>query len=179
MAFGLDIGRILGQYNDVNMRQAPESVEQDFDHIAQNSPHEELANGIGEAFRSNQTPPFGNMVGQLFGQANRTERAGMLNHLLGALGPSAASSLLGGGIGGGALSGILSRFAGQQAQVRPEDVDNVDPNEVQRLAQHAENHNPGIVDHMSRFYAQNPTLVKALGGAALAIALGRMAQNNR
>jgi hypothetical protein len=32
---------------------------------------------------------------------------------------------------------------------------------------------------MSRFYAQNPTLVKTLGGAALAIALGKMAQRNR
>ena len=36
-----------------------------------------------------------------------------------------------------------------------------------------------IDDHMSRFYAQNPTLVMALGGAALAIALGKMSQRKR
>lgn len=176
MPFGLDLGRILGQYAGSTSQQFPQNVEQDFDHIAQNSPHEDLAGGIGEAFRSDQTPPFGNMVGQLFGQANNNERAGMLNHLLGALGPSAAGSLLGGGMGGGALGNVLSRFSGQQGQVQPEDVSNIDPNEVQQLAEHAQNQNPGVIDHMSRFYAQNPTLVKALGGAALAIALGKMAK---
>lgn len=176
MPFGFDLGRILGQYAGSSPQNVPQNVEQDFDQIAQNSPHDELANGIGEAFRSDQTPPFGNMVGQLFGQANRSERAGMLNQLLGALGPSVVGSLLGGGIGSGSLGNILSRFSGQQGQVQPEDVDNIDPNEVQQLADHAQNQNPGIIDHMSRFYAQNPTLVKALGGAALAIALGKMAK---
>jgi hypothetical protein len=32
---------------------------------------------------------------------------------------------------------------------------------------------------MSRFYAENPTLVKALGGAALVIAPGEMAKRNQ
>ncbi len=179
MALGFDIGRILEQYGGAS-QQAPQEVERDFDHIAQNSRHEELADGIGEAFRSDQTPPFHNMVGQLFGQANNHERAGMLSQLLGALGPSAMGSMLGGGMGGGALGGLLSRVGGgQQTQLQPEDVENMSPDEVQELARHAERENPGIIDHMSRFYAQNPSLVKGLGGAALAIALGKMSQRNR
>jgi hypothetical protein len=33
-----------------------------------------------------------------------------------------------------------------------------------------------VIDKISQVYAQQPQLVKMLGGAALAIALGRMAQ---
>lgn len=180
MGLGFDIGRILEQYSGIDARQPPNQVEQDFDHIAQNSPHEELAGGLSEAFRSDQTPPFGNMVGQLFGQADTHQRAGMLNQLLGALGPSVIASLAGRGIGGGGLSGLLNSFAGQQqAQVRPEDVEQLRPEQVEELAAHAERENPGVIDQMSRFYAQNPTLVKALGGAALAVALGKMSQRQR
>ncbi|MDQ9169636.1 hypothetical protein Q8A64_04340 [Oxalobacteraceae bacterium R-40] len=180
MGLGFDIGNILQQYGNINPNEPPRKVEQDFDEIAQHTPNEALADGLSAAFRSDQTPPFGAMVGQLFGQADPQQRSGMLGQLLGALGPSAIGSLLGGGMGGGALGGLLNRVAGQQsADVRPEDVENLSPDEVQELAARAEQQNPGIVDQMSRFYAQNPTLVKALGGAALAIALGQMSQRRR
>ena len=180
MGLGFDIGRILEQYGGVNPNQPPDEVEQHFDQVAQTSHHDELADGLSEAFRSNQTPPFPNMVGQLFGQADTQQRAGMMNQLLGSLGPTVLASLLGRGIGGGALGGLLGGAMGQQqARVRPEDMERLSPEEFQELAQHAERENPGVIDHMSRFYAQNPTLVKALGGAALAIALGKMSQRNR
>lgn len=180
MSLGSDIGRILGQYSGVSPDQAPQQVEQDFDDVARNSPHEELSHGLSEAFRSDQTPPFGNMIGQLFGQADTHHRAGMLNQLLGSLGPSVIGSLLGGGLAGGGLGGLLNRVSGQQqVQITPEEAEQLSPEQVQELATRAERENPGIIDHMSRFYAQNPTLVKALGGAALAIALGKMSQRNR
>lgn len=178
MGLGFDIGRILQQYSGINPNQPPNQVEDDFDRIAQNSPNDDLADGLGAAFRSDQTPPFGNMVGQLFGQADTHQRTGMVNQLLGALGPGVIGSLLSRGMGGGSpLGGILNRAAGQQqVQLQPEDVDQLSPEQVQELATQAERENPGIVDQMSRFYAQNPMLVKALGGAALAIALGKMSQ---
>jgi len=180
MGTGFDIGRILEQYTGANRTQPPNQVEDDFDQIAGNSPHEHLSEGLSEAFRSDQTPPFGNMVGQLFGQADTHQRTGMLNQLLGGLGPSLIGSLLGGGLGGGALGNVLGRVAGQsQPQLSPAEVEQLDPQQVEALASRAEQENPGIIDHMSRFYAQNPTLVKALGGAALAIALGKMSERNR
>lgn len=156
-------------------------MEQHFDQVAQTSPHDHLADGLSEAFRSDQTPPFPNMVGQLFSQADNRQRAGMMNQILGALGPGVIGSLLGRGIGGGGgLGGLLSGAMGQQQMsVRPEDMERLSPDEFQELAQHAERENPGVIDQMSRFYAQNPTLVKALGGAALAIALGKMSQRTR
>lgn len=181
MGLGFDIGRILEQYSGGGRNQQTNDVEQHFDQVAQSSHHDELADGLSEAFRSDQTPPFPNMVGQLFGQADTHQRAGMMNQLLGSLGPGVIGSLLSRGIGGGgALGGILNSAMGQQQmQVRPEDVDRISPDEFQELAGQAEKENPGIIDHMSRFYAQNPGLVKALGGAALAIALGKMSQRKR
>lgn len=212
MGLGFDIGNILQQYGGggVNPNQPPDDIEQHFDQVAQNSPNDDLADGLSEAFRSNQTPPFPSMVGQLFGQADSNQRAGMMNQLLAALGPAVISSMLnrgaggggqgglgglggmlgglGAGLGGGAqggglggiLGGLLNGSSGQQQmQVRPEDVERMRPEEFEELARHAERENPGIVDQMSRFYAQNPGLVKALGGAALAIALGKMSQRGR
>ncbi len=176
MAFGFDIGNILKQYTGANASQPSSQVEQDFDNVVNSTPQEELTHGLSEAFRSDQTPPFSNMIGQLFGQADTQQRTGMVNHLLSALGPSAIGAVLGQG-GGGMLGGLLNRAGGQQsAQLSPQEADQLSPEQVQELAAYAEKENPGIIDHMSHFYAQNPAMVKALGGAALAIALGKMAQ---
>ena len=192
MSIGTDFGRILDQYSDPSVPANQPQVEQDFDHIAQNAEPEMLEQGLSHAFRSDQTPPFGNMVGQMFGQADSGQRAGMLNQLIGALGPAVIGSLLGGragGTGGGGLGGLLGGLLGgntggtaeaqQVPKLTPQDAERLSPEEVQELATRAEQHNPGIIDQMSHYYAQNPQLFKALGGAALAIALGQIAQRRR
>ena len=68
---------------------------QQFEQVAQNAPNDVLAKGLSAAFASDQTPAIGNMVGQLFGQSNGTQQAGMLNQLLGALGPGVMAGLAG------------------------------------------------------------------------------------
>jgi hypothetical protein len=91
------------------------------------------------------------------------------------MGPGLLSSLAGGALGNlGGLGGLLG--GGSQPQVTPEQASQMTPEQVQQIAAQAEQHNPGIVDRMGDFYAEHPTLVKTLGGAALAIALGHMAQ---
>ena len=52
--------------------------------------------------KSDQTPPFAQMVAQMFGQANSQQQAGMLNQLLASLGPGALAALASGAVGGGA-----------------------------------------------------------------------------
>jgi hypothetical protein len=52
--------------------------------------------------------------------------------------------------------------------VTPEQAEQIPPETVQQLAAHAEKQNPSIVDQASEFYAQHPTLVKALGAGSLA-----------
>ena len=175
MGLGFDLGRILEQYGGGASAQQGHQVEKDFDDIAQNAPPEELSHGLTEAFRSDQTAPFGEMIGQLFGQADRQQRTGMINQLLSGIGPSVLGSVL----GGSALGGLLNRAGGHQVQLRPEEADQLTPQQVQALASQAEKEDPGIIEKMSSFYAQNPALVKSLGGAALAIALGKMSQRSK
>jgi hypothetical protein len=94
---------------------------------------------------------------------------------------SVSPSVLGSVLGGGALGGLLnSAGEGEQVRLRLEDADKLlTPEQVRELADHAEKENPGIIEKMSGFYAQNPALIKSLGGAALAIALGKMLQRSR
>lgn len=189
MAMNFDLGRILNQY--ASPSPAPtDHVEQDFDEVAGNADPEDLRQGVDEAFRSDRTPPFGSMLGQLFGQADPEQRTTMLNHLLNGLGPAVIGSFLGdsagraGGLGallGGSrdlLGGLLGRLGDQQERVRlsPEQVERLRPEQIEQLANHAERENPGIIEHMAAFYSRNPALFKALGSAALAIALGKMAR---
>ncbi|MGZ8303897.1 MAG: hypothetical protein ACXW2U_15235 [Telluria sp.] len=169
-----DLGNLLQQYlsgaNANNDRAAD-----DFDQVAQNAPRASVAQGVTAALRSDQTPPFPQMVGQMFGQGDPNQRAGMLNQLLGGLGPGILGS-----IAGGALGNLFGgNNAGQQPHITPEQAARVTPEQVQEIAAKAENDNPGIVDRMGDFYAENPTLVKTIGGAALAIVLGQVAQGMR
>jgi hypothetical protein len=110
------------------------------------------------------------MVGQMFSQGSPDQRAGMLNQLLGSIGPGLLSSVAGGALG--------NLFGGGQpaARVTPDQAAQLSPDQVQEIAAKAEQHNPGIVDRMGDFYSDHPDLVKAIGGAALAIALGHIAQ---
>jgi hypothetical protein len=170
-----DLGNLLQQYAANNPANADQAVN-DFDRVAEAAPSAELAQGVSQAFRSDDTPPFPQMLGNLFGNSNSGQQAGMLNQLLGSIGPGVLSSLA-----GGVLGNMFGGNHNQQAapQITPEQASQLSPQQVQEIAQQAEQHNPGIVDRMGEFYAQHPQLVKGLGGAALAIALGHMAQGMR
>lgn len=141
--------------------------DKDFDHVSQNAPPEHVANGLAGAFRSDATPPFAQMIGQLFSNSDGQQRAGILGHLLNAAG----------GGGGGLLGGLLG---GQgSSQVTPEQASQLSPSDVQDLAQRAEKNNPSIIETASKFYAQHPTLVKSLGTVALASVLSNMTKGQR
>ena len=167
------LGGLLQQYT--GQGQAPQSVHDDFDQVAQAAPQSAIAEGLAEAFRSDQTPPFGQMVAQLFGQSNGQQRAGILNTLIAAAGPTIAAQMLSRG-GASGLAGILG---GGQTQVTPEQAAQVSPESVGEIATHAQQQDPSIIDQVSNIYAAHPTLVKTLGGAALAIALARIAQRQQ
>jgi hypothetical protein len=163
------LGELLQRYTGgAASAEPPQEVEQHFDQVAQHAPPSSLADGLAEAFRSDRTPPFPQMLGRLFGQSNGTQRAGILNQLLATVGPGMLGQVLG-GLGGGLTGGHIS----------PQQAEQVSPQQVEDLAQHAQQKDPSIVDSVSRMYAQHPDVFKALGGAALAIAIGRIAQRER
>ncbi len=172
MAF--DLGSILQQYlGGAANNNGGRVIDDDFDQVAQNAPHSTMAQGVSEALRSDQTPPFAQMVGQLFNNSNPNQRAGMLNQLISNVGPGVLSS-----IAGGTLANLF-RGNDQPAAITPEQAAVLTPEQVQQLAEDAERNNPSIVDRMGDFYAEHPTLVKSIGGAALAIILGRVAEGMR
>jgi hypothetical protein len=187
MAF--DLGNLLNQYLGGASGADKTRAEEDFDRVSQAAPREAVAQGVTQALRSDQTPPFPQMVGQMFGQSNPNQQAGMLNQLIAAAGPSLLGMLagrggagamggMGGGLGGlgGMLGNLLGGATGGQPQITPEQASQLSPEQVQEIAQKAEQENPGVVERMGDFYAQHPNIVKGLGGAALAIALAHMAQ---
>ncbi len=169
----MTLGDILDQY-----AARPTSTEADFDHVAPQVGAETLGDGIAAAFRSDQTPPFGNMVEQLFGGSNASQRAGLLNQLIAVAGPAILGKLGGllGGAGSGGGGGLFGgASSGAPTQISPADAERISPTQVREMADAAGKADPSVMDRIGGFYAQNPELVKMLGGAALAIALGRMA----
>jgi hypothetical protein len=166
------IGNLLQQYVGASPQQPSGNAETDFDDFARSAPPPAVAQGLADAFRSDQTPPFAQMVSQLFAQSDSGQRAGLLNTLTGAVGPQVVSQIL----GGSGLSGLGALFGGGQGQVSPHQADQLPPEVVQQLAAHAEQHNPSVIDQVSGFFAQHPGVVKGLGAGALTAALSGLAQ---
>jgi hypothetical protein len=167
----------LDRLNDFSRQMAAgqasdEDVHTTYDQVSHQVPQGTLADGISHAFRSDETPPFGQMLSGLFGRSNPDQKAGLLNQILATLGPNAGSLLRQAGLGGLAAS---APGAGP-VQVTPQQAEQVSPQDVQVLAQQAEHKNPTIVDQAANFYAQHPTLVKSIGAGALALLLSRMSR---
>lgn len=141
-------------------------AEQHFDEVAQQAGPDVLGAGIAEALRSDQTPHISDMVGQMFGQSNSQQQAGMLNQILATLGPAAAAA-----IAGGVLSRIMTPGS---KQITPEQASQLSPEQVKDIVAQANDQNPGIADQLGQFYANHSGLVKVLGGAAMIIALTKM-----
>jgi hypothetical protein len=158
---------VLQQYAGASVSNPPANAQQDFQNVTQQAPQEHLAAGLAEAFRSNQTPAFSEMLSNLFSQSNAQQRAGILNQLLGAVGPSLAS---------GGLGASLANLLKGGTQVTPQQAEQVQPEAVQQLAAHAEKNNPSIIDEASNFYAQHPKLVQGLGAGALALIMSHMSK---
>jgi hypothetical protein len=169
------IGGLLEQYTSGNPSDAPPQVSQDFEQVAQAAPQSTLADGLAAAFRSDQTPPFPDMVAQLFSRSGGRQQAGLLNTLIGAAGPALVSQVLSGRSSGGFdLTRLLN---GGESEFAPEQARQIPPDAVREIAAKAERQDPSIVDQISGFYAQHPILVKTLGGVALSVALGKLAQH--
>ena len=155
---------ILSQY-----ASRPTSTETDFDEVAPQLPPGVLGDGISHAFRSDKTPAFGDMVSQLFGGSNPSQRAGLLNQLVAGVGPALLGKL-------GAL--FANRSVDTSAPISEAEAERVTPTQVREIAEQAEKTNPGVIDQIGNFYAKHPEVVKLLGGAALAIALARIANRS-
>ena len=163
-----DLGSLMNRYASGDASH--DEVHDAYDQVAQTVPSTTLADGISHAFQSDQTPPFQQMLGNLFSQSNPDQKAGLLNQILAALGPNAAQTLAAsGGLAG--LAGLLKGGA-----VTPQQAQQVPAGTVEVLAEQAAKKDPTIVDQAAAFYAQHPTLVKAIGVGALALLMSKMSR---
>lgn len=168
MGWMSEIGGLLQKYSSASAENPHPDTVQDFGRVSQTAPASGISAGLADAFRSGSTPPFGQMVASLFGNSNGEQRAGILNHLLSSVPQSALS---------GGLLGGLSSILGSGSTITPQQAQQVSPEAVQQLAEHAEKHDPSIVDKASQFYSQHPTLVQGLGAGALALVMSRISQH--
>src|SRR3569833_2677524 len=141
MGWGEDISHLLQRYSGGNQAPGslPESAEQEFDQSSRRMPAEDVSHGLSEAFRSDQTPPFGQMIGHLLNQSDGEQRAGMLNQLLGGVGPSVLNFKL----GGSSCGGLMSRCeeAGHSMSITPHQAEQLTPEQFQEFAADAESQN--------------------------------------
>ncbi len=166
-----ELGNLARQMSSGNVSEA--DLHGMYDRAAQALPQGSIANALTHTFQSDQTPPFQQMLAGLFQNSTPEQKAGMLNQLVAALGPGALASL--GAAGGlGALTGTLGG-----GNVTPQQAQQVTPQQVQVLAEHAAQKDPSIMDKAASFYAQHPTLVKTIGAGALALLMSRMSAARR
>ncbi|MEO8537948.1 MAG: hypothetical protein ABI533_10490 [Betaproteobacteria bacterium] len=168
-----DLGNLLQKYLNPAVQPSAD-VSSHFDQVAQHAPPDVMSEGIADALRSDQTPPLGELVSSMFSKSNPQQQAGMLNQILGSLGPGALSSL-----GGGVLGGLAGALSGGRPQISAQQASQLSPQQVQDITNHAEQSSPDIFGKLGDFYAQHPQLVKTLGSAALTIALAKMANRMR
>ena len=167
------MGMLGGILQQAEGGQTPPDLHQHMDNAAGAIPQDALSGILSQVFNSSETPAFSQMLGGLFGQSNSGTQASVLNGLIGAAGPAVLGSIM----GGGGLSGLAGIFGGgAPRQITPQEAAQVSPEEVQQLAHHAEQHNPGVVDRMSEIYSAHPTLVKTLGTGAMMLALRKISE---
>lgn len=157
---------LLGKH--AHPADASGNIESEFENAPKASP-QNLTEAVMDAFRSDKTPPFGQLASQLFSKANPQEKSGLLNTLLTAVGPAILGQV---GSQQGGLSGILSSFKG--GAISPAQAEQVSPAEFEQLADQAAKQNPSVIDQVSQFVSKNPSLLKSLGATALSVAMGKL-----
>ncbi len=167
-----DLGGLLKKVTGGNA--SPTDVHAAYDQVATAVPKSELADGLAHAFKSDQTPPFEQMVSGLFSQSSGEQKAGLLNQVLSTLGSGGVTQAL---AGAGGLAGLAGMLGG--GSVTPQQAQQVPPEAVQVLAQQAAKKDPSIVDQAAGFYAQHPTLVKSIGAGALALLMSKLSASRR
>ncbi len=115
----------------------------------------------------------GSALSGLLGGGGGSALAGMLG------GGGGMAGLLGGLLGGGSGASTMEGLLNGSQQVTPEMAKQIPQDVVEKLAHEAAQQDPSIMERLSSLYAEHPTLIKTLGGAALTIAMSRMAESAR
>jgi hypothetical protein len=156
------LGGMLNEHSS-GSGTAPDQATQQFHQVASQAPQSTLSSILGSIFQSPETGSFGQNVSQMYAQSDPHQQAGILNTLLHSAGPGILSSL-----------GINLPGGSAGSTVTPEQAQQIPPDQIEHIANHAQQQNPDIVHKAGEFYAQHPQLVQALGAGAALWALQRI-----
>ena len=153
MSFLDQIGGLLSNVAGGNLSE--QETHDHYDQIAQAVPQSTLGAAIGPALASLGAGQTQQSVSNSAAQMNPQQRGDLMQTLLGGLGGS-----------GGGIGGLLSQLGISQGVAS--NPQSATPEEVGKLAAHAQSADSGLFQQAMSFYSQHPTLVKALGTAAIA-----------
>jgi len=156
------LGGVFEQYRNGGSPTNPQDALQHYQEAASQAPPSVLSGALSSIFRAPQTGTFGQNVSTMFARSDGSQRAGILNTLLGS--------------GGAGMLSMLG-LGPNTTQVSPQQAEQIQPGNVETAANHAQQQDPSIVDRASDFYAQHPTLVQALGTGAAILAVQHMIRN--
>ena len=139
-----------------------------FDQVAESVEPDTLAHGIAAIMRSDDTPPFAQLVSQLFSSGSLVQKTAMVNTLLSSITPQQRAQFA------SLIPGLASK-----ATVTSDQLSTVSPTDIKTLAERVEQRDAGVVEKMSALYAAHPMLVKTLGSTALAVAMRAIAERQQ
>jgi hypothetical protein len=149
------IGDLLNQYMSGQGATSRQEARAHYDQIADAVPTDVLGSVIGPALSSLGGQQVMERVFNSATEMNPEERSGLVRSLLNGFGSSGID-----------LTSLLGQLG-----INPGVADNpqeASPEEVAKLATHAQEHEPSIFNQAMAFYAEHPTLVKVLGTMAVA-----------
>jgi len=149
------IGGILQQYAGGGRASSREEARAHYDQISTSVPRDLLGSVIGPAMSSLPDNEIQERIYNSATEMTPQQRGGFLQNLLGGL--SAGGTNIGDLLG---RLGINKQVAEQPEVASPEDV--------AKLATHAQQTNPSLFERAMSFYAEHPGLVKVLGSVAIA-----------
>ncbi len=144
---------------------ASTSVSDRFRHVAMSASPEIMGRLLADAFRSDQTPPFAELVSQMFGAVSPQRQADILGLLLERLSEAAVASMP----DGTQVIGLAGPTRGKGVAISPQGLTGISADQVKRLARLAEWHDPAIIDRIGGLCARHTELIDALGEEAPAV----------
>ena len=127
-----------------------------------------VAEGLSDAFRSAETPPFAKILAHLFDHSAPPQRSGVLNSLMATLGAETMACQLRKAHIRGADRVAVGRW------IEPDLAQDVPMDAVEELAAAAELHDSRIVERLAEYYAVQPALIKTLGEPAVSVVLAHL-----
>lgn len=154
MALFDQISGLLGNVMGGNLNE--QDTHAHYDQIAQTVPQSTLGTALGSVLGSMNSGEVQQRMANSATQMSPDQRGGVVQTLLGGLGGSSGLN----------IGSLLSQLGINQNVAS--DPQSATPDEVARLASHAHENNPGVLQQAMSVYAAHPTLVKALGSVVIA-----------